>query len=746
MRSQVTVLVAGLLLLVSAKVASAVPEPAIGRTVSDFTLRDGQGKEHRLSALTRRGPVAVVFLGTECPLVKLYIPKLEQLHQKFAPKGVTILGINANAQDSPEEIAAFAKEHRLSFPVLRDPDAHVADHFAAKRTPEAFVLDQERKVRYQGRIDDQFYVGTLRSEPTRRDLAVALGEILAGEEVTVASTPVEGCFIGRRRQPKADAAVTYAKDVAPIFNRRCVECHREGQVAPFAMTSAEEVAPWAETILEVIEDRRMPPWHASPDHGTFANEARMPAEEIETVRRWVEAGTPLGDPKEMPEPLQFAEGWRIEEPETIFSLPEEVTIPAEGEVAYKYFTVDPGFTEDRWIRQAEAKPGNPAIVHHIIVYVVEPKGGLLWKRKRSMLVATAPGARPLRLEEGIAKRIPAGSLLVFQMHYTPNGSVQTDRSSVGLVFADPKTVKREVLTRGVSNRRFRIEPGASDHRVEASRHFGSEGKILSLFPHMHLRGKSFRYEAIHPDGKREILLDVPRYDFNWQNSYILSTPRSMPKGSVLQCVAYYDNSASNLANPDPTKVVTWGDQTDDEMMIGYYDVLRDVSSGARTPPPSTPSREVSDATLLELAESSLQTSDGFEAFSAALERRVPLLDRICLTTADGGTLEIVYAEQKREFSKIPGAGFRRSMTWGFALPKYAQREEPIQHDDLTQASGYELKLLSRRLGSSYHVPLLYQGKPATLNFWSRKQKAFSPEVTTLLKDVATRAASKVAVQ
>jgi hypothetical protein len=377
-------------------------------------------------------------------------------------------------------------------------------------------------------------------------------------------------------QPQADSDVTYSRQIARIFQDHCVSCHRPGEIGPFSLTSYDEVVGWAAMIREVVSEQRMPPWHANPKHGAFINDARLSDEEKSLIDRWVEAGAPEGDQAELPPPREYVTGWQIGEPDMVVYMREEpFDVPAKGEVRYQYFVVDPGFTEDKWVQLAECRPDNRAVVHHIIVAVVPPeaqggrrRGGL--NLENDWLVATAPGARPLLLPEGLAKRIPAGSKLVFQMHYTPNGTAQQDRSCVGFVFADPATVKKEVRTDKAANPRFNIPPGADNHKVEATRRFESDTLLLAMFPHMHLRGKAFRYTAIAPDGQKEILLDVPRYDFNWQNTYELAEPRLMQKGSQLFCEAWFDNSEDNLANPDPTQSVRWGDQTWEEMMIGYF--------------------------------------------------------------------------------------------------------------------------------------------------------------------------------
>jgi peroxiredoxin len=560
--------------------ATTAAEPGtVEQRVADFTLHDYRGAERRLSEWRQNKAIVIAFLGNECPLARKYGPRLAELARTYEPKGVAFIGINSNTQDSPTEIGHYVRDVGIQFPVLKDPGHVVADQFGAERTPEVFVLDSTGVVRYRGRIDDQYGVGYQRPNPTRRYLAAALDAILAGERVIEPLVEAEGCIIGRAHRQIRSTEITYSKTIAPILNRRCVVCHREGDIGPFSLTSYDDASAWSGMIREVVRSRRMPPWHADPRYGRFANDARLSDEEVQAILRWVENGAPQGDPNDAPPASAFVDGWRIGKPDRIIVMPRPYWVPAEGEVKYQYFRVDPAFTEDQWVRAAECRPGNRAVVHHMLVFVQPPFADRLGQRQAPIggwLAGFAPGSRPMVLGDGMAKRIPKGAKLIFQMHYTPNGSPQQDRSSVGLVLAQPDSIKYQVTTRRAANVRFEIPPHAEDYRIEATTRLGQDGLLLAMFPHMHLRGKSFRYEAIFPDGRREILLEVPRYDFGWQNSYVLAQPRQIPKGTRMHCVACYDNSSKNRSNPDPSAAVRWGDQTWEEMMIGYFDVATPV--------------------------------------------------------------------------------------------------------------------------------------------------------------------------
>jgi len=558
--------------------AEAIAFSPLGGKVENFVLKDFRGQSHSLADYKDKNVVVVAFLGTECPLVKLYGPRLAEMQRRYADKGVQFLGINANRQDTMTEIAAYARVHQIAFPILKDLNNRLADRIGASRTPEMFVLDRDRVIRYHGRIDDQYGVGYSRKSASHLFVQSAIDELLAGKAVSKAETGVVGCFIGRVHTPEASAKVTYSQQVSRILNKRCVACHRQGEIAPFAMTNYQEVSGWADTIAEVVRNRRMPPWFADPKFGHFHNDRSMPDDEKEILYQWSAAGAPEGDPKELPEPPKFVEGWQVpRDPEQVcYMAKKSYSVQAEGTVPYQYFAVDPGFKDNKWIRAIEARPGNRAVVHHIIVFA-QPKGNRD-DRQRQFLVGYAPGASAAVLPAGMAKFVPAGYELLFQMHYTTNGSVQEDCSKVGIVFADPKQVTHLVRTTQAINQTFSIPPGADDFPVEArSFAWNFDMDLVELFPHMHLRGRSFRYEVQYPDGKSEILLDIPRYDFGWQLTYQLTAFKHLPKGSVIHCTARYDNSENNLSNPDPKATVRWGDQTWDEMMIGFYDVAVAIS-------------------------------------------------------------------------------------------------------------------------------------------------------------------------
>ena len=371
--------------------------------------------------------------------------------------------------------------------------------------------------------------------------------------------------------------VTFTRDVAPILYNRCVECHRAGEVAPMALITYNQTRPWAKSIKQKVVDRSMPPWLASPENTHFKNNRRLSQKEIDTITAWVDAGAPKGNDQDLPAPPKFEEGWAIGKPDAIIYLDQEMPVPAEGVIPYKYLTVQTNFNEDKWVQAAEIRAGNRKAVHHIIVYVQEPgartdqpgegRGG-----RGVKLSGFAPGEQPKVFPPGTGRLIKKGSKLTFQMHYTPYGEATTDRSYIGLVFSKTP-VQKVALTGTATNARFVIPPGDDNYEVRSSWTAPDDVRIIDLMPHMHVRGKDFTYTAVYPDGRSEVVLQIPKYDFNWQLLYQFKDPLFLPKGARLDCVAHFDNSARNKYNPDPTKEVRWGDQTWEEMMIGWFDYI-----------------------------------------------------------------------------------------------------------------------------------------------------------------------------
>jgi mono/diheme cytochrome c family protein len=379
---------------------------------------------------------------------------------------------------------------------------------------------------------------------------------------------------------KTTTTATFTKDIAPILYKNCAECHRPGEIAPMSLLSFKEVRPWAKSIRERVLDRSMPPWSADPKYGHWANDPRLSQQEIDTIVAWVGAGAPKGEDKDLPALPKFAEGWTIGTPDVVLQMADEYTVPADGTVPYLYFSMPTNFTEDKWIQAMEIRPGNRSVVHHVIAYAQDAnvkdtsaggEGDL--RSGRVHLGGITPNKTGIFYGDGTARLIKKGSNIVFQMHYTTNGQVTKDRTKIGFVFAKGPG-KKMLMTGNAINARFAIPPGDAYHEVKASKTFDEDVLITSFMPHMHVRGTAFVYTAVYPDGKSEILLNVPKYDFNWQHTYIPKQEILLPKGTRLDCVAHFDNSEKNKYNPDPKQTVRWGDQTWEEMMIGWFTYTR----------------------------------------------------------------------------------------------------------------------------------------------------------------------------
>lgn len=398
--------------------------------------------------------------------------------------------------------------------------------------------------------------------------------------------------------PRPANAPTFSRDVAPTLFKHCTSCHRPGEIAPMSLLTYKDARPWAKSIGVRVLTGAMPPWHADPAHGEFANDRRLSEAEKDVIVKWVAAGAPEGDPADLPPPPTYVDGWQIGAPDAVFSMGEDYPVPPAGTVEYKYFEVPTNFTEDKWIQALETRPGVRAVVHHVIVFardpkpapkqpdvflfadgMDEPKEPEVDAKKKAPLNdrpaptprgtfvgGFAPGQSARIYPEGSAIRLPAGATLVLQMHYTTNGTAVTDRTRIGVIFAkEPPT--QEVKITALMNQNFTIPAGADNHQVGAEMTLQRDVTIWSMLPHTHLRGKRWTYQAIYPDGRLETILSVPQYDFNWQTEYLFKEPLKLPKGTRIRSTAWYDNSAKNRSNPDSRVNVHWGDQTWEEMQF-----------------------------------------------------------------------------------------------------------------------------------------------------------------------------------
>jgi len=408
------------------------------------------------------------------------------------------------------------------------------------------------------------------------------------------------------------ADVTFYRDVLPVLQKNCQECHRPGEAAPMSFITYKDTRPWAAAIREATASRKMPPWHADPQHGKFRNDRRLTSFEIDVLDLWAKTGAKEGNAKDAPPAREFAQGWTIGKPDLILDIGTEYRVPAKGTIEYTYFVVPTGFTEDKWIEKIEVRPTARQVVHHAVLFARGPKAkdwrdaqpgvpfvpppppppakrpedngqGFFYKLAGAgsegsieIISTYVPGGTPYFTRPGQARLLRAGSDLVFQMHYTVNGREAVDRSQVGIVFAS-QPPKERVVNTFVANTNFRIAPGDPDFLVNARVNVYADVKVQSFFPHMHLRGKAMEYKAVYPTGETQTLLSVPKYDFNWQMTYELEQPITLPRGTRLEVAARYDNSPNNPSNPDPKATVYWGDQSWEEMLAGFVDFVIPVS-------------------------------------------------------------------------------------------------------------------------------------------------------------------------
>ena len=552
--------------------------------LGDVSLLRLDGSEVSLAELLDESVLVLTYTGVGCPVSGKYAPRLARLSDELAERGVRFLGINANPQDSRAAIAKEREELGLSFPVFKDFRQELTRRLEARTTTEVFVFDGEGQLRYRGAVDDQYSLGASKPKPTKKYLVQAVEAVLAGREPEETATDAPGCLLTLLPHEELPEAVTWSHDIAPIVRKNCEVCHRPGQVGPFSLQTFDQAQGWGEMIASVVEERRMPPWNADEKYkGVFANERRLSVKQKAKILRWVKDGMPRGNPDEEPAPAKWPEGWTIGEPDVVISMerfyfgdakpiPDEgFAVPREGTVEYQYFAAETDFGEDMWIQAMEVRPGAADVVHHVLIMLDDPNAtsGLNFT---SYLAVAVPGDTPSIYPEGYAKRLPAGATLVFQLHYTPNGKERFDRSSFALIFADEPPLF-EVVTAAVVNQQFRIPPGASNFEVRSEVSITEDTGVISFFPHMHTRGKDFKYVAHYSDGTDEELL-FSHYDFNWQESYIYHDPKLLPPGTTLECVGHFDNSDANPNNPGPDEYVEWGDQTWEEMFIGYYDHVR----------------------------------------------------------------------------------------------------------------------------------------------------------------------------
>ncbi len=556
-----------LLVALAKPIENPVP---IGTKIVNVTFKDIRYLPRSLDDFSGKKAFVLVFVERSCPVAKRYLPILKELDGKYSGLGVQFLAVNPSPEDTIVEMAGSALEAGVGFPFVKDFGGAAAKKLGVERVPTAVVLNGERVLVYRGRIDDQIRLGGARTHATRHDLKSAIDDVLAGKAVGIPETVVDGCPITFPSEVNTEAKhVTYAEHVAPILKKQCIECHAPGRVAPFALMTYEQAKARASVLAEVVQEERMPPWYAHPEHGKFINQRKLTGEEKQTILNWVKQGRPGGDMTHLAPPrveaVQNSE-WLIDKPDLVLAT-QTYDLKETGDIPYEYAILPYFFAADTWVKEIQIRPDNPKVVHHsnLAYFVVGEKFSM-----NNFLTGFVPGGEPMRLEPGVAAKIPKGSVLGLQIHFVSTGKPEKGRVQVGLRMAREE-VKKQLHFRLLADRRFAIPPGATAHRVSSSWTIPEDVVGIGLFSHMHVRGRDMSFFATKPGQQQETLLMIPNYSFDWQMPYVwASGATKFPAGTKLDCIAHYDNSAFNPYNPNPQATVREGQQTHEEMMNGFF--------------------------------------------------------------------------------------------------------------------------------------------------------------------------------
>lgn len=572
---------------------------------------------HQLQDFFRDDAVAVVFVFTSqtCPVAQQYVPTLNELHQRFSEHGVRLVAVYTNSRVGIASMAKHAHDADVHFPAMLDYEHRLAKLLDVTVTPEVVVLDAGLHKRYQGSIDDQFTKRGRKSAANEQYLESALTALVEGQPIEIDYVAPSGCQLETRPrlQPQRDRDVTYYRDVAPIIQAHCQTCHRPGNVAPFELMTYEDAYYSASTIAEVVEERRMPPWHAylNPKFGKLQHDARLSQDEIDTLIAWADADAPEGDRDDAPPPVTWPtpDEWKIGKPDLVYKIPKPFPIPKTGILDYQFFRVRLDFQKDRWVQAVEMKPGNLSVVHHMAMHLVAASdknystiAGMMelygFDNEGVRMIGDYVPGDPYSAKTfapGRALRLPANTDVIFEIHYTPNNrEATTDQSMAGFRFAEtPPAVElhSRVFRKPVG--RFRIPPHAHHFQMQDSYYFSEDVEVDAIRAHFHLRGKSYRLELVQRDElsgeirERETVFTIPAWDLDWQRTYELSQPLVVPAGSELVATGHFDNSRWNPNNPDPDSEVLWGQQTSDEMFNSRFIVRKKNAPSAASETPNT---------------------------------------------------------------------------------------------------------------------------------------------------------------
>ncbi len=553
-------------------------------SIQTLSWRALSGQQMSFSALAQeKKAVVFVTLSSRCPAVPRYAPRLNSLYQTFEKRGVALIGIYPETDETPDKVREHAKQMGFKFPAVLEGAPKIARTLGATHIPQAFVVSPQGKVLYSGAIS-----GTAKREEGQAYLQEALNAVVAGRPVPRATTTVVGCFLNLPEEdtPTMPEQITFAEHIAPILYSRCTTCHHPGDIGPFPLQSYEDARRWAREIKYYTSRRLMPPWKPEPGFGEFRDAFYLTDEQIEMIAKWVDAGAPAGDLSKAPKPPKFEKGWYYGEPDLIVEMPQEYTLKGTGGDEYRYFVIPVELPENKVIIGIDIQPGNREIVHHANMFVdisgrarqldaEDPEPGYsnfggTGFIPAMMLGGWVPGMRPIRLPEAHTVVLPRKFDLVMQIHYFNRGRPEKDRTRVGLYLTDRKPEQKPVQLVVISNNKINIPPGERDYRIRASWRTPSDRPVyaLAIMAHMHLIARGTEVIARTPDGRTIPLLRINDYDFNWQQSYFYKEPIELPHGTTIEAVGWYDNSTDNPNNPsNPPRLVRYGEGTYDEMFF-----------------------------------------------------------------------------------------------------------------------------------------------------------------------------------
>lgn len=551
------------------------PRPIADSRSNDYALYDHNGDFHRLSFYNDHEAIVLWVQGNGCPIVRNALTDFHEVVGTYSEKGIAFFMLNCNMQDDREKIAKESKEFGFEVPVLVDSAQLLADELDINITAEAIVLHPTtREILYRGPINDRLDYEVQKESAFESYLNDALDAILRGKSPESDQEVARGCKVTRRSELEKNDTLTYTRDIAPILAQNCVQCHHDGGIAPWSMTDYNTVAGWSAMMKEVLLSKRMPPWKADPEVGEFTNSFALSDSNARKIVSWINAGVPAGSGNDPLRSLPaFDRQWQGGKPDMVVELKEE-TIPASKLIPYRYQELPLNIAEDKWLRGVEIQPGNPKIVHHVVLTNTETnKQSPITNRKArpwtDNYIALGGGAdQATFFPENTGVFIPKGTKLTMQLHYTATGKIETDRTRIGLYFHD-SIPANEFYALSPSNVDFVIPPFGKNVKLSVADEITRDIKIHYVVPHMHYRGKSIKMKAILPDGTEKLMVSVPDYSFNWQWLYKLKEPLAVPKGSKIVVEGVYDNTYQNPLNPDPTQELSYGIQSTDEMLIGF---------------------------------------------------------------------------------------------------------------------------------------------------------------------------------